>query len=129
MIRCDWNAKVNSVDRVIIINFKINISMFKKISLVAAGASAAEYGGTDKAIALCAKQESTVTEYTASIHCNNGMITLTGGAAIADNDLTDGYKAVISLGFLAELNADTTGLAYGVCVIPVAKTGADDTAY
>jgi len=128
MIRCDWNAKVNSVDRVIIINFKINISMFKKISLVAAGASAAEYGGADKAITLCAKEE-TLTAYTTSLHCSNGMITLTGGAAIADNDLTDGYKAVISLGFLEELSAGTAGLAYGVCVIPVAKTGADDTAY
>lgn len=102
--------------------------MFKKVSLLAAGASA-EYSGTSVAIPLCTAQAETVTEYTASIYCHAATIKIEGGDAPADNELTDGYKATMSVGYTAVLNANTDLMFYGICVIAKAMTGEDATAY
>jgi hypothetical protein len=73
--------------------------MFKKISLLAAGA-AAEYSGTSKDIPICTAQASTVTAYTATILCTAAVIKVEGGDPPAENEKTDGYKATMSVKFL-----------------------------
>lgn len=102
--------------------------MFKKVSLLAAGASA-EYTGTSVAIPLCTAQAETVVAYTASIYCHAATIKLEGGDAPADNELTDGYKATMTVGYTGVLNADTDSMFYGICVIAKAMTTEDATAY
>lgn len=102
--------------------------MFKKISIVAAGA-AAEYSGTSKDIALCTAQATTVLLYTTSVHCASATIKLEGADPPADNDKTDGYKATMDVGFLGALSGNTDNLAVGICVIPVASAVVDDTTY
>jgi len=105
----------------IIINFKIILQMFKKISFLATVGAAADavVGSVDTV--LCTKQDTTsVTAYATGINCQDATIKIEGGKTIpAENLVTDGYQAVLSLGFLTPNAAATLSLSYGVCVIPV----------
>jgi hypothetical protein len=87
--------------------------------------------GTSKDIPLCTTGKTAAANgtYIAGYNCFSATIKLEGGDPPADNDATDGYKATMTVNYAAQFGALGDNMFYGICVIPVATAGTDDTTY